>query len=85
MKWSLILANSAKRALRRAPKKEQKNLLDALRELVDDPFSGDTKLLKGTNGAFRRRIGAWRIMFELHTDIRTIWVTDILRRSSHTY
>jgi mRNA-degrading endonuclease RelE of RelBE toxin-antitoxin system len=50
-----------------------------------DPYSGDTKLLKGTNGAFRRREGDWRILFDLHTERHLIIVLDILRRGSHTY
>ena len=57
----------------------------ALRLLSDDPYSGDIKLLKGTNGTLRRRVGNWRILYELDADRRMLVVTAIKRRGSKTY
>jgi len=51
-----------------------------------EPRSGDTRPLKGTHqGAFRRRVVSWRIIFALKTEIRTVLVADITRRTSSTY
>ncbi len=58
----------------------------ALNAMKEDPFSGDVTALKGDyHGLFRRRVGSWRVIFELDPDRRRILVHDILRRSSTTY
>lgn len=85
MNWSLILANQSARTLRRAPWNERDQIRAALRLLSDDPYSGDIKLLKGTNGVLRRRIGTWRIFYALDVDRKMIVVTGIKRRGSNTY
>jgi mRNA-degrading endonuclease RelE of RelBE toxin-antitoxin system len=52
----------------------------------DDPFSGDVSALKGEyQGLFRRRVGSWRIIFELDPERHLVLVHDLLRRSSTTY
>jgi mRNA-degrading endonuclease RelE of RelBE toxin-antitoxin system len=53
--------------------------------MTDDPYSGDTKMLKGSGGAFRRRVGEWRIIFDTVPERHLIVVTEIARRGSHTY
>ena len=85
MNWSLILSNQTSRTIRRAPRSERDQLRAALRLLSGDPYSGDIKLLKGSSGTLRRRVGNWRILYELDADRRLIVVTGIKRRGSNTY
>jgi mRNA-degrading endonuclease RelE of RelBE toxin-antitoxin system len=52
----------------------------------ENPYSGDIAALRGEyRGLFRRRVGSWRIIFELDAERRRVLVHDILRRSSTTY
>jgi len=85
MNWGLILANQASRAIRRVPYYERAQIRVALRLLSDDPYSGDIKLLEGTNGTLRRRVGNWRILYQLDRERKVIVVTGIKRRGSNTY
>jgi mRNA-degrading endonuclease RelE of RelBE toxin-antitoxin system len=85
MNWGLILSNQASRTVRRAPWNEREQIKAALRLLSDDPYFGDVKPLKGTNGTLRRRVGNWRILYSLDTDRRMIVVTAVKRRGSNTY
>jgi mRNA-degrading endonuclease RelE of RelBE toxin-antitoxin system len=85
MKWGLVLSNSAKRSLRRAPRDNLSKLNEVFDELCADPYLHDTKLLKGLNGAFRRRAGSWRILFKLDVERHLIVVTEVVRRGSHSY
>ena len=85
MNWGLILSNQASRTIRRAPRNDRDQIRAALRLLSDDPYSGDIKLLKGTNGTLRRRVGNWRILYALDSDRLVIVVTAIKRRGSKTY
>jgi mRNA-degrading endonuclease RelE of RelBE toxin-antitoxin system len=51
-----------------------------------DPRAGDTRPLHGRHqGAFRRRVGSWRIIFALKPDARTVLVAEIVRRTSSSY
>lgn len=53
--------------------------------MQDDPFKGDIKRLKGQPTAWRRRVGDYRIVYDLLLDRHTILVAGILRRTSTTY
>jgi mRNA-degrading endonuclease RelE of RelBE toxin-antitoxin system len=53
--------------------------------MQQDPFSGDIKRLKGQAAAWRRRVGNYRIVYDLHVDEQQIVVAGILRRTSTTY
>jgi mRNA-degrading endonuclease RelE of RelBE toxin-antitoxin system len=53
-----------------------------LDSLQNDPFSGDIKSLKP---GWRRRVGNYRVFYDLLTDERRIVVTAIERRTSTTY
>jgi mRNA-degrading endonuclease RelE of RelBE toxin-antitoxin system len=48
-----------------------------------DPFSGDIKRLEASG--WRRRLGNYRIFYDLDVGERLIAVTSIKRRTSTTY
>ncbi len=50
-----------------------------------DPFQGDIKRLQGQASAWRRRVGNYRIVYDLDFERRLIVVAGILRRTSTTY
>jgi mRNA-degrading endonuclease RelE of RelBE toxin-antitoxin system len=50
-----------------------------------DPFGGDTVRLHNMTPAFRRRVGSYRILFDIYTAERLVEVHDIRRRSEKTY
>jgi mRNA-degrading endonuclease RelE of RelBE toxin-antitoxin system len=86
MTWNIILAAAASKTIRRAPPKDQKRLLATLAAMQQDPFGGDLVRLQGTQPAgWRRRVGSWRILFDVYPDRRLVAVADILRRTSTTY
>ncbi len=54
--------------------------------MEQEPLSGDVTPLKGPyEGSYRRRVGAFRIIFTVKTDDATVAVADIARRTSTTY
>jgi mRNA interferase RelE/StbE len=84
MSWHLELTGPAQKEFRRLPAKDQQRVKQALLAMQDDPFRGDMKRLKGT-GAWRRRVGSYRIIYDLHFEARLVVVAGILRRTSTTY
>jgi len=53
--------------------------------MQQDPFQGDVKRLQGQSTAWRRRVGNYRIIYDLYFDQRLIVVHGVVRRSSTTY
>jgi mRNA-degrading endonuclease RelE of RelBE toxin-antitoxin system len=84
MEWIVLLAGPARKSLDRVPATDRKRILAALDEMQRDPFGGDIRKLQGLPG-FRRRVGNWRIFFEIVAEHRQVVVTAVERRTSTTY
>jgi mRNA-degrading endonuclease RelE of RelBE toxin-antitoxin system len=85
MKWGLVIANRARRAMRDMPRADAEQIDAAFVEIRGDPYGGDIRFLKGTDRVLRRRVGAWRIMYEVHAERRIVIVNDVERRGTNTY
>jgi mRNA-degrading endonuclease RelE of RelBE toxin-antitoxin system len=86
MSWDCRLSSRAERALGRIPVRDRERVNRALNEMKGDPFQGDTAPLRGEyQGAYRRRVGSWRILFTVKPDIEVVIIHDIRRRTSSTY
>jgi mRNA interferase RelE/StbE len=85
MKWNLQLAGPAQKDFRKLPANDRQRVRNALLAMQDDPFQGDIKRLAGQPTAWRRRVGSYRILYDLYVDQRLLVVVAIVRRSSTTY
>ena len=85
MKWELLLAGPARKALKRMPAADRHRVLAVLGAMEHDPFSGDIVRLTVQPVAWRRRVGDWRILFDIEPEKRRVLVHDVVRRTSTTY
>jgi mRNA interferase RelE/StbE len=85
MIWHLHLAGPAQKEFQKLPPKDQARVKAALLSMEQDPFRGDIKRLKGQTTAWRRRVGNYRIIYDLYIEEHLIVVAGILRRTSTTY
>ncbi len=85
MKWDYILTSTAEKQLRKVPRYDARKIHITLMHMKDNPYAGDTHQLRGDDRTYRRRIGSWRILFELDTELKLIFITSIARRGSKTY
>ncbi|MGB9195371.1 MAG: type II toxin-antitoxin system RelE/ParE family toxin [Terriglobales bacterium] len=85
MAWNLQITGPAQKELRKLPARDQARVKGALLAMQEDPFSGDIKRLKGQGAAWRRRVGNYRIVYDLHVEDLLIVVAGILGRTSTTY
>ena len=85
MAWSLHITGPAQKEFLKLPAKDRARVKDVLLAMQQDPFSGDIKRLKGQASAWRRRVGNYRIVYDLHVEQQRIVVAGILRRTSTTY
>jgi mRNA-degrading endonuclease RelE of RelBE toxin-antitoxin system len=84
MEWTVVLAGPARKALKRVPTGDRTRILAALGEMEHNPFQGDIRKLQGLPG-FRRRVGNWRIFFEVMPEHSHVVIAAIERRTSTTY
>jgi mRNA-degrading endonuclease RelE of RelBE toxin-antitoxin system/predicted transcriptional regulator len=63
MTSTLIVAKPAQKQLERVPRADLTRLVQALHGMRRNPFEGDAARLKNKPANFRRRVGAWRILF----------------------
>jgi len=80
-----LITKPAARDLRDVPRADVEHIDGAFEHMRSDPYGGDIKFLKGTNRILRRRVGAWRVLFEVHADRHLVVILGVTRRSSNTY
>jgi mRNA interferase RelE/StbE len=85
MTWNLSITGPAQKDFQKLPRKEQERVKAVLIAMQADPFQGDLKRLKGKETAWRRRVGNYRIIYDLYFDEHLIVIQGILRRTSTTY
>ncbi len=85
MAWQLLIARQVARKLKKVPHKDQERIAEALAEMRTSPFQGDIARLKNESAAWRRRVGNYRIFFDVDVKELFVNVTDIRRRTTTTY
>ena len=85
MAWQLRIAKQAARKLKKIPRKDQERIAGAIGEMRASPFRGDIARLSNASAAWRRRIGSYRIFFDVDAEGLIVDVTDIRRRTTTTY
>ncbi|MDP3661445.1 MAG: type II toxin-antitoxin system RelE/ParE family toxin [bacterium] len=83
--WSVEVRSKVRKALGKIPAQNAGAVIAVIQELQTDPFSGDIEKLKGKNNAWRRRIGPFRIFYEIYQQTHSVFVYRVERRGSHTY
>ncbi len=83
--WVLQIDPEVFKTLKKIPRKDAERILFAIENLPLNPFSGDIQKMKGEEDIWRRRVGAYRIFYELISEQKTIHVYQVERRTSKTY
>lgn len=85
MNWEIHIVERVRKQLVKIQEKNRGYILLALQEMRADPFSGDVVWLKNQPYALRRRVGTWRILFDINTKIKLVVIGDVRRRTGNTY
>ncbi len=84
MTWGLVITSRAKRQFRRLAADDRDSIDRTFTEMCENPLQGDEKFLRGLD-TLRRRVGDWRILYELNERQNLVVVTAIKRRGSTSY
>ncbi len=83
--WRVKIDASVYKTLRRFPKADAERILLAIEDPTFNPYEGDIEKIKGEERVWRRRIGAYRIFFEVRQDESVAHIFRAERGTSHTY
>jgi mRNA interferase RelE/StbE len=78
--YRIELTRDAVRGLAKLDKPVRRRIQGAIEKLADDPRPPGTIALQGAPGAFRIRVGEYRVIYTLHDDHLLITVIDIDHR-----
>jgi mRNA-degrading endonuclease RelE of RelBE toxin-antitoxin system len=81
MDWELIIDKVVKKQLRKI-QNEAGKIIFVAETLPANPYAGDIKRMEGEKDVWRRRIGSYRIYYEVLTKEKTINVFDVKRKTS---
>ena len=83
--WELEIDPDFFKQLRRIPKDYSRHILEVVEDLRQNPFAGDIQKMKDDKDTWRRRVGVYRIFYEIFPDEKAIRVFHVERRTSKTY
>ena len=75
--WELLVDRAVHKQLHSFPKKDAERILEAIAEMAVNPYSGDIRKMRGEEDVWRRRIGAYRVFYEVLSDERIVSVCHV--------
>lgn len=85
--YKVAISPKAEKHFSRLPKNLQEKIVKKLKFLQHDPFQVglDVKKLAGTDKSYRLRVGELRVLYQMDTTLKAIFVSDIDFRRTTTY
>ncbi len=69
----------------RLPKHERERILEHLSDPDFDPYQGDIRKVKGVFDTWSKRLGEYRVFYEVMQHEHTVDVFHVERRTTQTY
>ena len=74
-RYKLLVRSSFRKDLKRLSRDVAERVSTKVDSLATDPFPADSKKLKGHERLYRIRVGAYRVVYEVDTEVRVIALT----------
>lgn len=83
--WVLQIDPAVLKTFKKFPQKDAKRILTVIESLKVSPYIGDIQKMKGEEDIWRRRIGSYRLFYEVIQSEKAIHVFHVERRTTTTY
>ena len=83
--WRLKIDDQVYKDLVKFPKDYQSKILDVIENFPANPYAGDINKIRGEKFMWRRRVGRYRVFYEIKPIERLIHVQWVEFRKSNTY
>ena len=77
--FNVVVSKQVKKYLQKQDPVTRKRLENALLEMAEDPFTGEVKKLSGYETLFRKRVGSYRILYDV---FQTRMMVDVIKVDS---
>lgn len=85
MSWEVLIHPKVKKELKRFPPKDARRIEETFHQFRTNPFAGDVEKMEGEENVWRRRIGSYRISYELFSKRKVVFIYRVKRRTTTTY
>jgi mRNA-degrading endonuclease RelE of RelBE toxin-antitoxin system len=82
--WRVYRDTGFDKLLLRFPNQDKERILEHLSDTHFDPYQGDIRKLK-SGAVWAKRLGEYRVFYEVEQDIRSVNVFHVERRTTQTY
>lgn len=83
--WKVKVRERVYKDIEKFPQKDKERILQIFESFSFNPFAGDIEKMKGEENVWRRRVGAYRIFYEILPKEKVIYIFRAERRTSKTY
>lgn len=83
MPWILSVRDKVYKQLKGLPADYARRILSVFELMRDNPYGGD--IVNLGEARFRRRVGDYRIFYEIRKDEQIVYIYKVERRTSKTY
>ena len=83
--WQIRIRDAVYNQLAKFPVKDRGRLVSVIENLPSNPFAGDIQKMGGEENVWRRRVGSYRIRYEIMARERVIYIFIVERRTSKSY
>ncbi|OGG00589.1 hypothetical protein A2153_01640 [Candidatus Gottesmanbacteria bacterium RBG_16_38_7b] len=84
--YTALFTKQAEKSYKKIPKEYQLKIKEIILKLEENPYSSGTiKLTNYPVAEYRKRIGDYRIFFDIDDEKKMLIIADIRRRTSTTY
>lgn len=83
--WVLQIDPVVYKSLKKIPRYDAERLFEVIKKLPINPFAEDIQKMSGEKNVWRKRVGNYRIHYELIKKEKVIHVFRAERRTSKTY
>lgn len=83
--WKLKIDPGVYKDLSKFPKNYADKILSVILLLENNPYIGDIDKIKGEENLWKRRVGRYRVFYEIYPKLNFIHVLWVERRGSNTY
>lgn len=83
--WVLKIDDSVLKVIKKFPRKDAAAIGHAIESMRKNPYEGDIRKIGGEEYIWRRRVGSYRISYELYPNQKWVVIFEIKRRTSSTY
>lgn len=81
IKFRLVFAKSFRKSIRKIPVKIRETVIKKINQMSENPFDSQIKKLEGNRlGKYRKRIGDYRVTFDMVYKNNEIWFYKIKHR-----